>query len=402
VQALVQDPRERRGRRLPRQRSLADRFSDLSRHFVFEYYPWYHTAPVRHWDRADGGVLPVDIASNYMPRLGMYESSDRRTLEQHARWIAESGVGAINVSWWGRDSEDDRWIPTLMDVMAAHNIHVTFHIENYGERRASSYASDIQYLIAEYGDRRHWDCFLLLEHADGAVGPVFKSFATIVTPTVVDCHGVRSADRNFAPDALWRQQTDRVREMFRHDFDRITLLADSLDFGRTPAAGFDGIAIYDNFVRPDSWRRNARECSSRNLIFSFNINSGFDGYVLRKVDPGACYTPPSFEPGADVYDWMQSADRERAARASASRIKESLETTIALQTDPTLANAKHGFFLVYINSFNEWHEGDQFEPMKDYGQLTAEERRIGYHNPENGMYRLQTLSTLLEDVLDPA
>src|SRR5919199_6209928 len=68
---------------------LTERFPDLRRHFVFEYYPWYGTSPYFHWD-ADGRRPPVDVASNYMPLLGAYDSRDTRVLEQHAKWIAES------------------------------------------------------------------------------------------------------------------------------------------------------------------------------------------------------------------------------------------------------------------------------------------------------------------------
>ena len=60
---------------------------------------------------------------------------------------------------------------------------------------------------------------------------------------------------------------------------------------------------------------------------------------------------------------------------------------------------KRGFFLAYINSFNEWHEGHQFEPMKDRGDLTPEERAIGYHNPDDGQYRLKALKKRLARVL---
>jgi hypothetical protein len=60
-----------------------------------------------------------------------------------------------------------------------------------------------------------------------------------------------------------------------------------------------------------------------------------------------------------------------------------------------------GFFLVYINSFNEWHEGHQFEPMKDLEQLRAEEQAVGYHNPPEGGYRLEALRKLLADVVSP-
>ena len=380
-----------------RERTLADRFPDLRRHFIFEYYPWYSTSPVRHWDQYDRHP-PVDLAANYMPQLGAYDSRDTKVMEQHARWIADTGVGAINVSWWGPGSDVDRIVPALMDVMAAHDIHVAFHLEPYTDRRADAYARDVQYLIREYGDRRRWDCFLLLQHADGTIGPIFKSFATILPSTSTDCHGVRSDVALYAPDAVWRQQTDRVRDSFRRDFDRITLLADSLNFDRARSSGFDGIAIYDNYVAPDTWTAHAQNCSARSLVFSFNINPGFDCIVRRTVEPNSCYSPPPFEPGGETYDWARPSERERAARASLARITDSFQTTLALQTRATLANFKKDFFLTYINSFNEWHEGHQFEPMKDVAALNADERAIGFHNPVDGRYRLERLRSLLEEL----
>jgi hypothetical protein len=382
-----------------RARLLHNRFPDLRRHFIFEYYPWYETTPYRHWDQGKRHP-PIDIASNYMPRLGAYDSADTSVIEQHARWIADIGVGAINVSWWGPGDVTDRAIPKLMDVMSAHDIHVTFHLEPYTDDHAGSYARDIQYLLKEYGDRRRWDCLLLLEHADGKIGPVFKSFRTIVPETGTDCRGVRYTVGDYAADGTWRRQTDRVRETFREDFDRVTLLADSLNLDRTRASGFDGIAIYDNFVAPDSWQSHATACSARDLVFSFNINSGFDVMLERDVEPGPCgYSPPTpFEPGGATYDWTKATDRERAARASAARIREAFQTTIAVQTTASLANVKHGFFLTYINSFNEWHEGHQFEPMKDAAALSSDERAIGYHNPADGAYRLRQLGDLLSDI----
>jgi hypothetical protein len=379
--------------------SLADRFSDLPRHFVFEYYPWYHANPYWHWDQSDRRP-PVDLASNYMPRLGAYDSRSVDVMEQHAQWIVESGARAINVSWWGQGSDVDQLLPTLMDVMRAHDIRVAFHIEPYDDAHAYSYANDVAYLIREYGDRRHWDTFLLLERADGSSGPVFKSFRTILPAQSTDCHGATSAVADYAGDPVWRQQTDRVRQTFARDFDHVTLLADSLSVNRTQACGFDGIAIYDNFVTPDTWLSHAEDFSNADLLFSFNINPGYDEIALRRVDPGSCYAPLAFQPGGGAYDWTQAAERERARAASESRITQSFRTTVAVQTNPSLSNAKHGFFLAYINSFNEWHEGHQFEPMKDFGDLTANERAVGYHNPAGGRYRLDALRSLVDYELD--
>jgi len=374
--------------------SLKERFADLRRHFVFEYYPWYATDPYRHWNDA-GRRPPLEVASNYLPKLGAYDSKSRQVLEQHARWIKEAGAGAINVSWWGPGSDTDRVVPALMDVMAAHDIRVTFHLEPYRDHRALAYADDIEYLIRRYADGRRWDCFLLLRHADGKVGPVFKSFATIVPPRSTDCHGRTSDTPVYAADDVWRAQTDRVRATFASQFDRITLLADSLDLGRTEACGFDGIAIYDNYVKPETWRRFAEIFSARDLVFAFNVNPGFDGVVERSIAADSCYTPLAFEPDNASFEWGRSQDRLSARRASERRIRESFATTMELQSDPRLADVKRGFFLVYLNSFNEWHEGHQFEPMKDARALTPEERAVGYHNADDGRYRLKLLKALI-------
>jgi hypothetical protein len=382
----------------PARRTLAQRFPDLRRHFIFEYYPWYRANPYSHWNEADRHP-PVDIASSYMPRLGAYDSRSRAVMEQHAKWIADAGIGAINVSWWGRDGETPGLISDLMDVMRAHDVHVTFHIEPYAIDRTLRYPSDIRYLITEYGDRRHWDCFLLLQDEDGAVGPVFKSFDTILPPQYTDCHGTVLSVPEYIPDQTWRQQTDQVRKMFAADFDRITLLADSLDVGRVATAGFDGMAIYDNNFPPDRWPPFAHGFSTRNLVFSFNCNPGFDGIALRRVDPNACYSPPRFQPGNAAYDWSQRDQRETAAAVSVHRIKDSFSSTVALQTAAWSSNVRRGFFLTYINSFNEWHEGHQFEPMKNASELTADERAIGYHNPDNGNYRIELLKRLVGQLL---
>lgn len=40
-------------------------------------------------------------------------------------------AGAIDVNWWGLDSNVNKVIPTLMDVMAAHDIRAAFYIEPY-------------------------------------------------------------------------------------------------------------------------------------------------------------------------------------------------------------------------------------------------------------------------------
>src|SRR5438045_299927 len=57
---------ERPAAKRPPLLTLRQRFPDLRRHFVFEYYPWYRTNPFGHWNEAERQP-PIDLASNYMP-----------------------------------------------------------------------------------------------------------------------------------------------------------------------------------------------------------------------------------------------------------------------------------------------------------------------------------------------
>lgn len=377
---------------------LGARFPDLQRHFVFEYYPWYATDPIRHWDQW-GRVPPLDIAATHVPRLGAYDSRSLAVLETHARWIVESGVGAVNLSWWGPNSFEDRITHRVMDVFGAHGLRVTFHLEPYAEDRSRHFAEDVLYLVREYGEKRHYDAMLILKNEDGSEGPVFKGFRTILPRDYVDCHGKVHPISDYTADGDWRRQNDRVRDVLRGHFDHVTLLSDAVDYIRVPAAGFDGVAVYDNFTPPSAYAEHALKASRAGLLFSFNVNPGFDGIEPREIDPAGCYAPTPFAPPTEGLDWTLPEAAARAALAGAVRIRESLAGTLAVQSAPRLANRQRGFFLVYLTSFNEWHEGTCFEPMLDASRLTPQQRALGYHNAERGDYRLALLRELMQGVL---
>jgi Glycosyl hydrolase family 99 len=377
---------------------LRGRFPDLRRHFVFEYYPWYGTSPWIHWEQWERKP-PTDLAATSVPLLGAYDSRSAKVIEQHARWMADAGVGAINMSWWGPGDYTDQAVPLVMDVMRAHDIHVTFHLEPYHGDRVRNFARDVLYLVKEYGERRRWDAMLFLERANGSAGPVFKTFFTILPEKETDCHGVTRDVQFHAPSSAWREQIDVIRRELRTRFDQVTLLSDSPDADKTADAGFDGLAIYNNYIRPESWPDLAAKATRRNMLFSFNINPGFDSIVPRTIEPNSCYQPPAFEPPAGPLDWR--ADGRRTAQTLASRrIAESFEATVTLQTERRLSNARQGFFLAYICTFNEWHEGTAFEPAKSWAELSDEERKLGYHNPDDGSYRLKALKSLVRSIVD--
>ena len=379
--------------------SLWWRFSDVRQHFIFEYYPWYGGPPeYTHWDYL-GRVPPDDLSAPYVPRLGAYDVRSTSVLEQHARWIHEAGVGAIALSWWGRDTFEHAAVSRIMDVMKDHEIKVTFALEPYADDRGRRFRDDVRFLIREFGDKRGYDALLILRNEDGAEGPIFKGFRCILPREGVDCLGVTRRVADHTPDEVWREQIDGLRDDLRKDFDHVTLLADSLEFARTPASGFDGIGIYDNYIAPDRYAALAEEASRAGLLVSFNINPGYDQIEPRQAPADPCYAPRAFSPATTI-DWTQAAERERASRLSQQRVAESFDQALAIQENPGLTNFKRGFSVVYINSFNEWHEGHAFEPMRDAALLTPGERRFPYHNPENGRARLDALTALLRPVVE--
>lgn len=382
----------------PAPATLAQRFPDLRQHFIFEYYPWYGGAPsYDHWDYLDRKP-PFDLASPYVPRLGPYDVRSAAVLEQHARWIVQAGVGSIALSWWGRDSFEHRAVHLIMDVMKDHGIKVTFAMEPYADDRSRRYRDDIVFLLTEFGEKRSYDCLLLLKNEDGSSGPLFKGFRCILPPEGTDCRGRTNRVADYTPDEVWRQQIDRIRADLRHDFDHITLLADSLEFRRTPAAGFDGIGIYDNFIPPEAYAGLAEGASQAGLLFSFNINPGYDQIEPRPAPTDPCYAPRAFAPATTPIDWSSAVERERASLLSQQRIIASFQQAVAVQEDRRLTNFNRGFFAIYINSFNEWHEGHAFEPMRNASDLLPEERALAYHNPLNGSARIETLGRALQSL----
>ena len=373
---------------------LRARYTDPRRHFVFDYYPWYAADPFRHWTMWHR-VPPVDLAANTMPLLGAYDSRSRAVVEQHARWIAESGVGVINISWWGQGSFSDRAVPLIMDVMADHDIKVAFPLEPYNLDRATRMPEDVLYLLREFGERRRWDCFYFNERADRTQGPVFKLFRTAPPQQVENCRGELEPVADFVLDSEWRRQVERLRSIVADDFDHLTLLSNTSKAERVAAQGMDGISVYDPADSPDQWLDHALVSTRVGVLFAFPLNPGQD-YMARRVVEDPCYVTPPFLPAvSEPIDWTRPEEREMAARLAENRMEETLQANLMLQTHPFLGNVDQGFFLVHITSFNEWHEGHQFEPMKDDTALTDAERAVGYHNPADGAYRLRKLTDLL-------
>ena len=235
------------------------------------------------------------------------------------------------------------------------------------------YAEDVEYLLSNYGDKRGHDALLVLREVDGNEGPVLKSFATIMPPTSTDCFGRTSPIPLYRPDSDWRRQTDLVRTTFRRDLDHLHLFADSGALDRVQAAGFDGIAIYDSFLRPAraGHRSRAPAVTSRSSLVQHQLRLRQHLPARGAAELSVTARPASSRPRRST--GPASLDRERARLLAEAHRRHRARMTLTLQTDATLTDNGAGFFMVYINSFNEWHEGTSFEPMRNSRDLLPDE-----------------------------
>ena len=345
-------------------------YPDLARHFVFEYYPLVaipgfrpldllNMAPApRHREPLRAEARTVRRAAGVRPRAA-------RAVDQGRR---RGGGGALVV---GPGSWQDRAVSLILDVLSAHDLKATFALEPYTDDRGSHYSDDILYLLREYGEKRRWDAFLLLRNADGRAGPVFKSFGTILPETSTDCLGeppgvrLHRRRRLAPPDGRAAEHAARGLRPRRHcSRTRSSSLA-----RRRPAS--TASASTTTSSRPSATAaRRGRLARGAPVLVQRQPGLRPDRAAGHASDP--CYAPRDFAPPVAGLDFASATGRERAAQASAERIRASWEATLDVQLDPALTNARRGFLLVYLNSFNEWHEGHAFEPMKDAAELSAE------------------------------
>ena len=123
-----------------------------------------------------------------------------------------------------------------------------------------------------------------------------------------------------------------VRSALADHFDHVYLLADSSAVEPVREGGFDGVALYDNFVRPAASPHIAHQFTGAGLLFSFNVNAGFDGIPRRHIVDGCCDDPPRLEPPASL-DVDSPFSREAAKVRAERRIDDSLYHTLALQAE---------------------------------------------------------------------
>lgn len=314
------------------------------------YYNWYGNPKFdksfRHWnhdilphwsDNSWNNLPSYDgyetIGSNFYPKLGTYSSNDPDIIKKHMEMISEAGVGTVSVSWWGQNTFEDNSIQIIMDIADNFNIKITFHIEPFVNRTASSTIDAIKYIIDKYGNH---NAFYRYEEK-----PLFYIYDSYLIP--------KKDWGNFLND----NGENSIRKTHYNSF-FIGLWVEERDSIFFNESGFDGFYTY---FASDG--------------FTFGSTSENWGYLSTWANENSKIFIPCIGPGYNderVRPWNKKNFKDRESGLYYDRLFKT-----ALFSKPKI---------IGITSFNEWHEGTQVEPaipketknfiFDDYGNMEPE------------------------------
>jgi glycoprotein endo-alpha-1,2-mannosidase len=298
-----------------------------------DYYHWNHDI-LPHWsdttwNNAGGFPGGDDIGANYYPELDNYSSNDESTIKNHMKMMQQAGIGVFAITWWGKDSYEDKSIKLYLDIAEQYNIKLVFHIEPF-YKSAEEFRMQLSYLNKTYGT--HNALYKVNEKPFYYVYDSYKIDAT-EWQKLFDIKGdlsIRNTELDGTFIGLWVNEDDG-------------------DFFIN--SGFDGFYTYfasDGFVygsTTKNWEQLSTFAKGNHLLF---IPCAGPGYIDTRIRP-----------------WN--------AQNTKTRDKGHYYKNMFLEA----VKVKPDF--IGITSFNEWHEGTQIEPAipKTFRDYDYEDYGIG-------------------------
>jgi len=306
------------------------------------YYPWHGN------DFHGRKYLREKIGQQ--PALGEYDDRLATTIAQHLYWSRYANVQVWITSWWGPGRrEDDTILNHILPHKDLENHRIALLYETTGRIKASeNYTAhriihDIDYICETYLDHPNYYridgrpvLFLYLTRKLEAVGKMEE--VVLLMRATADNWGY---DLYLIGDHVWQQppSLEEDEEIFR-PFLYLDAMTNYDVYGSTTDkdgmyAGRDAVTNY--YLQQKEWKRQAK----------LQSNCGY----IPAVSPG--YNDRAVRPEADHLPLSRKLD---ANSPPGSLFEEALTQAMPL-VDSELDN------LLIVNSFNEWHEDTQIEPV---------------------------------------
>ena len=270
------------------------------------YYGWYG-AP---------GHVTLDDAPE-QPAGGPYDSLDPAVIARHVTEAKQAGLTGLIASWWGQGDRTDQQLPHLLD--GAAGLHVSAYIEQ--GTTPENLCNDILYLYRTYGGHGAW---LKL---DGR--PVVFLYDRVLQTLGLDgWQKARALIEAAAPKAMAFIATGNGPHQIAE---------------RAPY--FDGLHIYDMPFY-------LAEKHMFDWLWRFDF---YHNWI--KAQTGLRVTTATVMPGYN--------DSKVAGRPPPRPIVDRKDGRTFHDLWSAAAFADPDWMLIV--SFNEWHEGSEIEPSRQYG-----------------------------------
>lgn len=315
--------------------------------FGAHYYPWYFP---RKWT-----LEPVCDT----PRLGHYDSGNRAVAKQHVQWAKQAGLDFFIVSWINRAGrEDQNFRHAVLPEIEEQGFRFAFHYETAlalglqagkgpldfdrkldgGARAGDRFVAQFDYLADTYFER--------------------KSHLTCNGQVVVILYLVRDMT-HAGPDLT------RVRERMRKRGIDLYLIADVVFWA--PPESWDWALLKEHFQAVTGYNMYYQP------QFLDRVRAQYQASDRLARENGLKFVP-TVMPGYDDTR-LRGKDRATLDRQDGAFYRKFWEMSSPYVT------ADQPFLL--ITTFNEWHEGTELEPSREFGdfyltltkRLIAEKRR---------------------------
>ena len=342
------------------------------------YYLWYGrpTLPI-----IGGGVWRSGYTNH--PVLGEYNSRDPRVINQHISWAKEAGIDFFAINWHDSHSWDDI---TLKDYYLPHKLTseikfclhydsslalnifgnpVSYDFNNKyspSKTKGEKFLEDFEYLADIYFNHPQYlkingrpVVIIYSAHAFRNNSKYFeqlkinmekKNVSLFLIADAVCWAGVKLTKKNLS--YLWEKSPKEVIKIFYRVMHRFSLnnLEEDIFLGKY----FDGITGYNMYS------------VNRTPNFLKNIDKVYQKFFSYAYLHNLCFIPTVI-PGYDDRN-LRGLNRPILERKE-GKFYEEFWQIVKKYLDPSLK-------IALITTFNEWHEGTEIEPSKEYGNKYLE------------------------------
>jgi len=288
------------------------------------YYMWYWTkfysGFYRGWNYLGHKPAKGDSCTANHP-LKFYDSNDTKVIINHLKIAKESGIDTLIASWWGYKSNFSKPFDKLLKLAEKSGVSIAPYIEVFKDHLESA-IDELDNFLDDYSKS--------------------KSLLKIKNKPLLFIYGKALSQFDYSD---WKLIINKFK-------DRALFIADTND--KSLLNLFDGAHNYSPFnaiirnVKPiDYYGGIINACKKSGKISCFTVTPGYDDRVLKRKHSIKYW----------IWRFLNLKLSEfYIPRFNGFTYKSLWDQALALKPD-----------YVLITSFNEWHEGTEIEPSKEYG-----------------------------------